>query len=67
MPREEDVKFTRLCEGRGFPVLRIGVTDAGGPDGAAVEVQDAFTIPLDELRAGFRAPMADAFGPVVGY
>ncbi|MGE3447055.1 MAG: phosphoribosylformylglycinamidine synthase subunit PurL, partial [Microbacteriaceae bacterium] len=67
VPREEDVKFMRLCEGRGYPVLRIGVTDAGGPDGAAVEVQGAFTIPLEELRAGFRAPMAEAFGPVVGY
>jgi hypothetical protein len=60
------VKFTRLCEGRGYPVLRIGVTDAGGPDGAAVEVQDSFTIPLDELRAASRSPMADHFGPVVG-
>jgi phosphoribosylformylglycinamidine synthase len=67
VPREEDVKFMRLCEGRGYPALRIGVTDAGGPDGAAVEAQGAFTIPLDELRAGFRAPMTDAFGPVVGY
>ena len=67
VPREEDVKFMRLCEGRGYPVLRIGVTDAGGTAGAALEVQGAFTIPLDELRAGFRAPMTDAFGPVVGY
>ena len=57
VPREEDVKFTRLCEGRGYPVLRIGVTDAGGPDGAAVEVQDSFAIPLDELRAANRAPL----------
>ena len=45
----------------------IGVTDAGGPEGASVEVQGAFTIPLEELRAAFRAPMAEAFGPVVGY
>jgi phosphoribosylformylglycinamidine synthase II len=66
VPREEDVKFTRLCEGRGYPVLRIGVTDAGGPDGAAVEVQDTFTISLAELRTGFQATMSDAFGPVVG-
>ncbi len=28
VPREEDVKFTRLCEGRGYPVLRVGVTDS---------------------------------------
>ena len=66
VPREEDVKFTRLCEGRGYPVLRIGVTDAGGPDGAAVEVQDSFVIPLDEVRETFRAPMSETFGPVVG-
>ena len=30
VPREDDVKFVGLCEGRGYPVLRIGVTDAGG-------------------------------------
>ncbi|HEV7743198.1 MAG TPA: phosphoribosylformylglycinamidine synthase subunit PurL [Pseudolysinimonas sp.] len=66
VPREEDVKFTRLCEGRGYPVLRIGVTDAGGPDGATVEVQDSFAISLDELRTGFQATLSDAFGPVVG-
>ena len=28
VPREDDVKFRGLCEGRGYPVLRIGVTDA---------------------------------------
>ena len=33
VPREEDVKFLRLCEGRGYPVARIGVTDRGA-DGA---------------------------------
>jgi phosphoribosylformylglycinamidine synthase len=66
VPREEDVKFTRLCEGRGYPVLRIGVTDAGGPDGATVEVQDSFAISLVELRTGFQATLSDAFGPVVG-
>jgi phosphoribosylformylglycinamidine synthase subunit PurL len=66
VPREEDVKFTRLCEGRGYPVLRIGVTDAGGADGAAVEVQDSFSIPLEELRGTFRAPLSEHFGPVVG-
>jgi hypothetical protein len=47
-------------------VLRIGVTDAGGPEGAAVEVQDSFAIPLDELRDATRAPMTGNFGPVVG-
>jgi phosphoribosylformylglycinamidine synthase len=66
VPREEDVKFTRLCEGRGYPVLRIGVSDAGGADGAAVDVQGVFSIPLAELRDAYRAPLAEAFGAVVG-
>ena len=37
VPREDDVKFRGLCEGRGYPVLRIGVTDSaadGDPAGA---------------------------------
>lgn len=63
VPREEDVKFTRLCEGRGFPVLRVGVTDTGG----ALEVQGLFEVPLDELQATSRGTLADHFGPVVGY
>jgi phosphoribosylformylglycinamidine synthase II len=56
VPREEDVKFMRLCEGRGYPVLRIGVTD-----GDAIEVQDAFTIPLAELSATRSAPLPQHF------
>jgi len=63
VPREDDVKFVGLCEGRGYPVLRIGVTDAGG----ALEIQDQFTLSIDELRGTHRATLADAFGPVVGY
>jgi phosphoribosylformylglycinamidine synthase II len=66
VPREEDVKFMQMCEGRGYPVLRIGVTDAGGADGPAVEVQNLFTVPLAELRHEFAAPMPEHFGPVVG-
>ena len=63
VPREEDVKFMRLCEGRGYPVLRIGVTDTGG----ALEVQDRFTISLEELRSTSRDTLAAHFGPVVGH
>ncbi|MCU1545473.1 MAG: phosphoribosylformylglycinamidine synthase subunit PurL [Homoserinimonas sp.] len=62
VPREDDTKFVGLCEGRGYPVLRIGVTDSGG----ALEIQDEFTFPLDELRAAHRGTLAAAFGPVVG-
>ncbi|MEO5535106.1 MAG: phosphoribosylformylglycinamidine synthase subunit PurL [Pseudolysinimonas sp.] len=63
VPREEDVKFTRLCEGRGYPVLRMGVTDTEGD----LEVQDHFTIPLAELQDVSRGTLAAHFGPVVGY
>lgn len=56
VPREDDVKFRGLCEGRGYPVLRIGVTDskagsAAATSGPALEVQDYFTVSLGELRS----------------
>ena len=63
VPREDDVKFRGLCEGRQYPVLRIGVTD----DSGVLEVQDRFTVSVDELRAIHRGTLAAAFGPVVGY
>lgn len=61
VPREEDVKFTQMCDGRGYPVLRIGVTDGGGPDGAAVEVQDVFTLPLTEVLEGYASALPARF------
>jgi phosphoribosylformylglycinamidine synthase len=75
VPREEDVKFLRLCEGRGVTVARIGVTDRGAivldteatDAGAALEVQDLFTLSLAELQSASRSTMVDHFGPVVGY
>jgi phosphoribosylformylglycinamidine synthase II len=62
VPREDDVKFQAVCEVRGVPFLRIGVTE----DSGALEVQDEFTIPIDELRETHRGVLAAAFGPVVG-
>jgi len=64
VPREEDVKFRGLCEGRDYPVLRIGVTDLPGEE-AALEVQDVFTVSVDELRARSRGTLPAAFGAVV--
>ncbi|RNE67321.1 phosphoribosylformylglycinamidine synthase subunit PurL [Cryobacterium tepidiphilum] len=58
VPREDDVKFLGLCEGRDYPVLRIGVTDATAP---GLEVQDQFTISLDELRARHRGTLPAHF------
>ena len=62
VPREDDVRFQGLCEGRGFPFLRIGVTE----DSGVLEVQDLFTIPVEELGATYRATLSEVFGPVVG-
>ncbi|GAB3125208.1 phosphoribosylformylglycinamidine synthase subunit PurL [Glaciibacter psychrotolerans] len=63
VPREDDVKFLGLCEGRNYPVLRIGVTDATAP---GLEIQDQFTITLDDLRARHRGTLPAHFGPTVG-
>ena len=62
VPQEEDVKFRGLCEGRGYPALRIGVTDAVGQ---ALEVQDRFTIPLAELGHAHRETLPARFGAVI--
>ncbi|MFC4223982.1 phosphoribosylformylglycinamidine synthase subunit PurL [Lysinibacter cavernae] len=61
VPREEDVKFKGLCAGREYPVLRIGVTD-----GTDLQVQDLFTVGVDELRATSKATLPAHFGPVIG-
>jgi phosphoribosylformylglycinamidine synthase len=60
VPREEDVKFRGLCDGRRVPALRLGVTDAAS---GMLEVQDAYTIPVDELRAVHRATLPAVLGP----
>lgn len=65
VPREEDVKFRGLCEGRGYPVLRIGVTDAVEGEEPALEVQDVFTIGVSELRSLSSATLPSAFGPTI--
>ncbi|MFM6963312.1 MAG: phosphoribosylformylglycinamidine synthase subunit PurL [Micrococcales bacterium] len=56
--REDDVKFVGLCEARGIPVLRIGVTD----DSGELEIQDVATFKLNELRAGFEETLPALFG-----
>ncbi|MCU1422457.1 MAG: phosphoribosylglycinamide synthetase, partial [Microbacteriaceae bacterium] len=61
VPREDDVRFVGLCEGRGVPALRIGVTS-----GTALEVQDRFTLELDELRGVHRGALPARFGAVIG-
>ena len=59
VPGEDDVKFFGLCEGRGYPVLRIGVTDKLSP---TLEIQDVVTLNLDELHATHRGTLPAHFG-----
>lgn len=61
VPREDDVKFRGLCEGRGYPVARIGVTDSE----PQLEVQDVFTLSVAEIRERSQATLPAAFGPTV--
>ena len=63
--REDDVKFQGLCEGRGYPVLRIGVTDSPDDGEPALEVQDVLTVGLGELRSLSAQTLPRAFGPTV--
>ncbi len=58
VPRSEEVRFTDMCTARGLPHARIGVVDLLSPD---VEVQDAFRIPLRELRAARSATFPALF------
>jgi hypothetical protein len=55
------VKFRGLCEGRNYPVARIGVTDSE----PQLEVQDVFTVSVTELRERSQATLPNAFGPTV--
>ncbi len=59
VPRSEEVRFTDMCSARGFPHARIGVTDGSGPQ-ALLDVQDRFSLPLDELRRAWSATLPDA-------
>ena len=62
--REDDVKFQGLCEGRGVPVARIGVTDVslGGLD-----IAEHFFFDQEELQELHRGTLPGVLGPIVGY
>ena len=59
--RTDDVKFVGLCEARGYPVLRIGVTDQRGAD-AALDVQGIFTVPAAEIAQRSAETLPKYFG-----
>ncbi|MDP9394618.1 MAG: phosphoribosylformylglycinamidine synthase subunit PurL, partial [Actinomycetota bacterium] len=58
VPRSEEVRLTDMCTARRYPHVRIGVVD----DAGALDVQEQFTIPLDELRAAHTGTFPALFG-----
>jgi len=61
VPRSEEVRFTDMCSARGFPHVRVGVTDGAGAD-ATIDVQGQFSVSLAEVRAAWSATLPDALG-----
>ena len=59
VPRTEESRFRAMCEARGLPATRIGVVDQGSD---AVEVQDQFTVSLEDLRSTSEGVLPGLFG-----
>jgi phosphoribosylformylglycinamidine synthase len=57
--REDDVKFVGLCEARGVPVLRIGVTDKASE---SIEIKDIATFELNQVREAWAKTLPELFG-----
>jgi phosphoribosylformylglycinamidine synthase len=53
------VKFQGLCEARGVPVLRIGVTDK---ENESLEIKDVATLKLNQVREGCAKALPELFG-----
>ncbi|WP_306364665.1 phosphoribosylformylglycinamidine synthase subunit PurL [Nocardia sp. CC227C] len=62
VPRTEETRFTKMCDARELPWVRIGVVDQGSD---SVEVQGQFTVTLDELRTTFEGTLPALFGGAV--
>ena len=64
--REDDVKFVGLCEARGIPVLRIGVTDGSASSGAGsdarLEIQGVASWSLTQLAGVHEGTLPELFG-----
>ena len=56
--REDDVKFVGLCEARGIPVLRIGVTDST----KELVIQDVAGWTIEELAREHEGTIPELFG-----
>ncbi len=58
VPRSEEIRFTDMCTARGQAWQRIGVVDA---ESGTLEVQDRFTVTVDELRRRAQATLPGLF------
>ncbi|MDP9497502.1 MAG: phosphoribosylformylglycinamidine synthase subunit PurL, partial [Actinomycetota bacterium] len=61
VPRSELLRFSEMCDARGLPCTRIGVTD-----GTGLDVQDVLDVPLERLRAAYEGTLPALFGPLAG-
>ncbi|TQK28945.1 phosphoribosylformylglycinamidine synthase subunit PurL [Arthrobacter sp. SLBN-53] len=59
VPRTEESRFRSMCEARGLPVDRVGVSDEGSD---SLDVQGQFSITLDELRETSEGVLPGLFG-----
>jgi phosphoribosylformylglycinamidine synthase len=59
VPRTEESRFRAMCEARGLPCTRIGVSDDGSD---SIEVQDQFSVTLEELRSTSEGVLPSLFG-----
>ena len=59
VPRTEESRFRAMCEARGLPATRIGVSDTGSD---RVEVQGQFSVTLQELRSTSEGVLPRLFG-----
>ncbi|MEO6206134.1 MAG: phosphoribosylformylglycinamidine synthase subunit PurL [Mycobacteriales bacterium] len=57
VPRSEELRFTEMCDARGLPCTRIGVTD-----GDALEIQDVLTVALADVSEAYEATLPALFG-----
>jgi len=57
VPPSEEQRFVDMCAVRWVPAIRIGATE----DSKAIDVQDEFTLPLDEARSVWETPLPERF------
>ena len=60
VPGDAEQAFTDLCGGRGVPFERIGVVGDPG-DGAVLEIEGVFGVPLNELRQAWTSTLPALF------